>query len=65
MRMARVVTGGRGFLCTDAAYHGSSAEVGKLNHVRRTRDPEIRGVPFPQKYRPLRADLTETALAEA
>ena len=65
MRMARVVTGGRGFLCTDAAYHGSSAEVGKLNHVRTTRDPEIRGVPFPQKYRPLRADLTETTLAEA
>ena len=30
MRMAREATGGRGIICTDSAYHGNSAEVGKL-----------------------------------
>ncbi len=53
MRMARVVTGGRGFICTNSAYHGNSAEVGKLTRVRETRDAVIRSIPFPETYRPM------------
>ncbi len=64
MRMARLVTGGRGFVCTDAAYHGSSAELGKLTHAREPRDAEIRSIPFPQRYRPLDEGATEVELRE-
>ena len=71
LRMAREATGGRGIICTDSAYHGNSAEVGKLTRAalsNRT-DPEIRSIPFPQRYRPLRdglsgLELTELYLAE-
>ena len=71
LRMAREATGGRGIICTDAAYHGNSAEVGKLTRAERSSraDPEIRSIPFPQCYRPLRdglsgLELTELYLAE-
>lgn len=64
MRMARVHTGGQGFICTNAAYHGNSAEVGKLTHVRQTRDSVIRGIPFPESYRPLKEGLSGDALAD-
>ena len=62
MRMARQVTGGRGFLCTNAAYHGSSAALGRLTHVREPRHAEIRAIPFPERYRPLREGVAEPAL---
>ena len=69
MHMARIATGGHGIICTDAAYHGNSMEVRKLTNVRTARDPEIRSIPFPQMYRPLRegvssAELTELYLAK-
>ncbi len=69
MNMARIATGGRGIICTDAAYHGNSAEVGRLTRVQKTRDPEIRSIPFPQTYRPLKegassSELTDLYLAE-
>jgi 4-aminobutyrate aminotransferase-like enzyme len=69
MHMARIATGGHGFICTDSAYHGNSMEVRKLTNVRTPRDPEIRSIPFPQMYRPLRegassAELTELYLAK-
>lgn len=69
MRMSRIATDGRGIICTDAAYHGNSEEVGKLTNVHEARDPEIRSIPFPQLYRPLRegatsAELTDLYLAE-
>ena len=52
--MARAATGGRGLICTDAAYHGNSTEVRKLGR-RRGDDhgPEIRFIPVPQCYRPI------------
>ena len=43
--MARIATGGRGIICTDAAYHGNSAEVGKLTRAT-DGDPEIHAIPF-------------------
>ena len=68
MSMARIATGGRGIICTDAAYHGNSAEVGKLTRAR-NEDPEIHAIPYPQRYRPLRggasdAELTNLYLSE-
>jgi 4-aminobutyrate aminotransferase-like enzyme len=69
LQMARVATGGRGIICTDAAYHGNSTEVSKLTRVRRASRGDVRSIPFPQSYRPLREDvasgeLTELYLAE-
>lgn len=64
MRMARVVTGGRGFICTNSAYHGNSAEVGKLTRVRETRDAVIRSIPFPEMYRPMDEGASGVALTD-
>ena len=61
MGMARIATGGRGIICTNAAYHGNSAEVGKLTRAR-DGDPEIRAIPYPQRYRPLREGVPESEL---
>ena len=49
---ARLATGGRGILCTDAAYHGNSAEVRKLTRAKGSQG-EVRSFPFPQLYRPV------------
>jgi|TARA_B100000315_G_scaffold259702_2_gene316776 4-aminobutyrate aminotransferase-like enzyme len=70
LAMARAATGGRGIICTDSAYHGNSAEVSKLNHVGyleqlgRSADPEIRAIPFPQRFRPLQENLPDAALTD-
>ena len=47
---ARLVTGGRGIVCTDAAYHGNSVAVRQL---ARPQDPhgEVRSIPFPEMLR--------------
>lgn len=64
--IARAATGGRGFICSDAAYHGNSAEVGKYTRVSQQpeeeRAEEIRAFPFPQRYRPLREGLSDAEL---
>ena len=71
--IARAVTGGRGFICSDSAYHGNSAEVGKFTRVGQQNEQdkarEIRAFPFPQRYRSLQdgasdGELTELYLAE-
>ena len=50
LMMARFATGNRGIICTDAAYHGNSAEVRKL--TRRTSvEGDVRSIPFPETYR--------------
>ena len=67
MGMARVVTGGQGIICTDAGYHGNSAEVAKLTRVGKPGQdaaPDIRGIPFPQQYRPLQDDVSPAELTE-
>ncbi len=64
LQMARVATGGRGIICTDAAYHGNSAEVSKLTRVGRASHGEVRSIPFPQSYRPLSEGVSSEALTE-
>ena len=52
LMMARLATGGRGIVCTDAAYHGNSAEVRKLTRVQvENSTGEVRAIPFPETYR--------------
>ena len=66
--IARAATGGQGFICSDAAYHGNSAEVGKFTRVGQLagedRAKEIRAFPFPQSYRPLQEGLSDAELTE-
>ena len=66
--IARAATGGRGFICSDAAYHGNSAEVGKFTRVgqqaEEERAEEIRAFPFPQRYRPLRDGVSDEELTK-
>lgn len=50
LMMARAATGGEGIICTDAAYHGNSTEVRRLNHSQ-SRTGDIRSVPFPDLFR--------------
>ncbi|MEJ2133507.1 MAG: aminotransferase class III-fold pyridoxal phosphate-dependent enzyme, partial [Gammaproteobacteria bacterium] len=67
LRMARVATGGRGIICTNAGYHGNSAEVGKLTRpgeAGRATHAEIRSIPFPERYRPLEEGISEEELTE-
>ena len=64
MMMARSATGGRGIICTDAAYHGNSEEVRKLTHTATGGKGEIRSIPFPQTYRPIKEGATEAELAD-
>ena len=64
MAMARIATGGRGIICTDAAYHGNSAEVSKLTRAGRGKDAEIRAIPYPQCYRPLQDGVSPSELTE-
>lgn len=53
MTMARVATGGSGFICTNAAYHGNSQQVSQLTYVpvAQTKNPNICAFPFPEKFR--------------
>lgn len=64
--MARAATGGRGIVCSDAGYHGNSTEVRRLSRRGAAESPEIRAIPYPQRYRPLEsaseAELTELYL---
>jgi 4-aminobutyrate aminotransferase-like enzyme len=62
--MARFATGGRGIICSDAAYHGNSEEVRKLTHTPLGGKGEIRSVPFPQTYRPIKEGASEAELAD-
>ena len=65
IQMARIATGKRGIVCTDAAYHGNSDLVGRLTNVGRGQ-PESTGVhafPFPDLYRPVVPGLGEEELA--
>lgn len=58
LMMARAATEGRGIICSDAAYHGNSTEVRRLNHCHSS-SGEIRSVPFPDL---LRFDQIDTQL---
>ena len=66
-QIARVVTGERGVICTDATYQGNSELVGSLTNVgcAANQTGEIRGFPFPERYRPLVEEVSEEKLCEA
>ncbi len=55
LMMARAATGGIGIITTEAAYHGNSTEVSKLNSVGlkrvsdETAEPTVRAVPMPAR----------------
>jgi len=64
LNMARIATEGRGIICTDAAYHGNTAEVARLTRRGGEQSREIRSIPFPQCYRPIKDNLTPSALTD-
>ena len=57
MTMARIATGGQGFICSNKAYHGNSHLVRQLTHVptTQTHNANVRSIPFPESFRPLEA----------
>ncbi|MBK9252524.1 MAG: aminotransferase class III-fold pyridoxal phosphate-dependent enzyme [Proteobacteria bacterium] len=67
IQMARMATGKRGVLCSNAAYHGNSDLVGRFTNVGRTQpeSEEVRSFPFPDLYRPITVGLGEEELADA
>ncbi|WP_419946058.1 aspartate aminotransferase family protein [Candidatus Poriferisodalis sp.] len=67
MNMARIATGRRGVIATNATYHGNSQAVIALRHAATRPDdyPDVATFPFPQRFRPIRAGLDDQALADA
>lgn len=67
IQMARLVTGNRGIVCTDATYHGNTELVGSLSALgsKRPKTPDVCAFPFPELYRPLEQGLGEAELCEA
>jgi 4-aminobutyrate aminotransferase-like enzyme len=67
LRMARFATGKRGIICTNATYHGNSELVGSLTRLgqQASENPSVRAFQFPEKFRPIAANLGETALCDA
>jgi 4-aminobutyrate aminotransferase-like enzyme len=67
LRIARVNTGGEGFICTNATYHGNTTAVSQLNSIFEPvggYGDHIRMVPWPDAYRSLDG-LEGDALADA
>ncbi|HEY6434320.1 MAG TPA: aminotransferase class III-fold pyridoxal phosphate-dependent enzyme, partial [Acetobacteraceae bacterium] len=67
LRMARIATGKRGIVCTDATYHGNSEAVSRLTRLAAGHNSvrDVRSFPFPEMYRPLVPDVGEAELADA
>ena len=62
IKMARLATGGKGIICSNATYHGNSHET-----IRMTIgpfEPDFKCVPFPEKFRPIKADLSDEELCD-
>jgi 4-aminobutyrate aminotransferase-like enzyme len=69
MQMARFATGGSGFICTNAAYHGNSELVGSITDAPLRGRPNVHAFRYPDLYRPPEPGLSEAeacdrALAE-
>ena len=67
MRIARVNTGGEGFICTNATYHGNTTAVGQLNSIFEPiggYGKHVRMVSWPDSYR-AKGGLNGEALADA
>ncbi len=67
LRMARLATGRRGVIATDATYHGNTEAVIALTLAGRrpSEHPEVATIPFPQRFRPIKDGLDDDDLAEA
>ena len=62
IKMARLATGGKGIICSNATYHGNSHET-----IRMTIgpfEPDFKRVPFPEKFRTLKEGLLENELCD-
>ena len=67
LRIARFNTGGEGFICTNATYHGNTAAVAQISPIFEPFEgysEAIRMVPWPDAYRPPN-NLSGVALADA
>jgi 4-aminobutyrate aminotransferase-like enzyme len=64
MQMARLASGGRGFICTNAAYHGHSDLVGMLTRAPLRGRADVRAFRFPDLYRPQEPGLSEPEVCE-
>jgi 4-aminobutyrate aminotransferase-like enzyme len=65
MQMARMATGGRGFICTTGAYHGHSDLVGALTDAPRRGRPNVNAFGIPDPYRPPAPGMTTAELCDA
>lgn len=67
IQMARLATGKRGIVCTDATYHGNTELVGSLSYLgsEQPESGDVRAFPFPELYRPLEEGLSEEELCDA
>ncbi|MGE0421077.1 MAG: aspartate aminotransferase family protein [Reyranellaceae bacterium] len=67
LRIARLVTGKRGIICTNATYHGNSEAVGALTRLtaERNESGDVAAIPFPEKFRPIKPGASEAELCEA
>lgn len=67
MNMARIATGRRGVIATNATYHGNTETVIALRQAASQPEehPEVATFPFPQQLRPIRDGLDGAALADA
>ncbi|MGI9221681.1 MAG: aspartate aminotransferase family protein [Woeseiaceae bacterium] len=67
IQMARVVTGARGIVCTDATYHGNTSLVGAMSYLgdQPPTTGDIRAFPYPDLYRPIESGLSEEDLCDA
>jgi 4-aminobutyrate aminotransferase-like enzyme len=67
LHIARTATAKRGIIATDAAYHGNSEAVIALTQGRSGSGPhpDVRMIPFPERYRPLVEGASDEALADA
>jgi 4-aminobutyrate aminotransferase-like enzyme len=66
IQMARLSTGQRGLVCTDATYHGNSDLVGSMSYLWHAPPVtgDVRAFPFPDLYRPLQAGVSEDVLCD-
>ncbi|HKU93907.1 MAG TPA: aspartate aminotransferase family protein [Vineibacter sp.] len=67
LRMARMATGRRGIICTNATYHGNSEAVGKLSRLGTSQPAgdDVRAIPFPEMLRPIVPGASEAAICDA
>ena len=65
LTMARLLTGRRGLIGTNATYHGNSSLVSRLTKLPVGTDREgVKSISAPQTFRPLEAGLSEAELCQ-